>query len=190
MKVFESLVSPSYQEEIKRRLLSGQWNFLDDITYSSDGFIPGGSWGFVHKIVDGGRVVSGVYDFLLPLVYAACDQSGVKLTGILKARSFMQTPMKDSSPDPIHVDLTNTKHTVLLYYVKDSDGRTILSDKRHDLSLSDAQQDILIGSPYRVIEAIEPKQGKAVMFDGFVYHTAEKPTKDVRCILNFDLVVE
>ena len=35
---------------------------------------------------------------------------------------------------------------------------------------------------------ITPKQGRVVLFDGLLYHTAEQPNEDIRCIVNYDLV--
>ena len=34
---------------------------------------------------------------------------------------------------------------------------------------------------------ITPKQGRVVVFDGRFYHTAEQPTDNKRCIINFDV---
>ena len=35
---------------------------------------------------------------------------------------------------------------------------------------------------------VTPKQGRVVLFDGRLYHTAEQPNEDKRCIVNYDLV--
>ena len=37
------------------------------------------------------------------------------------------------------------------------------------------------------LQRITPKQGRVVVFDGMYWHTAEQPTKDVRCIINVNV---
>ena len=34
---------------------------------------------------------------------------------------------------------------------------------------------------------VTPKQGRVVLFDGALYHTAEQPNHNLRCIVNYDL---
>jgi hypothetical protein len=74
---------------------------------------------------------------------------------------------------------------VVLYYVVDSDGDTIIVDKqatdndsiRYDLKAKDFDKKV----------RVKPKQGRAVIFDGSYYHTAEQPINDIRCIINVDI---
>ena len=38
-----------------------------------------------------------------------------------------------------------------------------------------------------VVMRVTPKQGRAVIFDGKYYHTAEQPKDNLRCIINFNV---
>jgi len=75
-----------------------------------------------------------------------------------------------------HIDLDEGwEHAVVLYYVIDSDGDTIIYNERTE-SLT-----------YTEKQRVSPKQGRVVIFDGRQYHTAEQPTKGTRCIVNYNL---
>jgi len=81
-----------------------------------------------------------------------------------------------------HVD-TIEDHLVCLYYVIDSDGETMILDK----------EDFPAGSPipdwgeYNIVHRIEPKQGRAVLFNGRIYHANYLPKKNMRCVINFNI---
>ena len=47
--------------------------------------------------------------------------------------------------------------------------------------------DIPYAEEVNVLKKVKPKQGRVVVFDGLHWHTAEQPTKDVRCIINFNI---
>ena len=51
----------------------------------------------------------------------------------------------------------------MLYYVLDSDGDTIIYNEKKD------------SDNYTIKKRVTPKQGKVVLFDGQLYHTAEQP---------------
>ena len=36
-------------------------------------------------------------------------------------------------------------------------------------------------------QRVTPKQGRVVLFDGWLMHTAEQPINNVRCIVNYNL---
>ena len=67
------------------------------------------------------------------------------------------------------------EHIVVLYYVVDSDGDTVIYNERTE-SLT-----------YTEKQRVTPKQGRVVIFEGGQYHTAEQPTKGTRCIVNYNL---
>ena len=52
----------------------------------------------------------------------------------LQGRSFLQFPLnlKNYDVDTPHIDIYNRKHLVVLYYVCDSDGDTIIYNERKE----------------------------------------------------------
>jgi hypothetical protein len=74
---------------------------------------------------------------------------------------------------------------VVLYYVIDSDGDTLIVDKIREGNIEEYHHS---AEDYKILQRVKPKQGRAVIFDGKYYHTAEQPSTNMRCIINFDIV--
>jgi hypothetical protein len=66
--------------------------------------------------------------------------------------------------------------------VTDSDGETVIYNYK-----SKDKNDIPFFEDIKELKRIKPKQGRVVVFDGLYWHTAEQPTKDIRCIINFNI---
>ena len=84
-----------------------------------------------------------------------------------------------------HVDQP-TPHTVLLYYINDSDGDTILYKERAD------PLTYLAGSypeHFTIDVRVTPKRGRAVIFDGLQFHSVSSPKHSLkRQIINIDIL--
>ena len=80
------------------------------------------------------------------------------------------------------------QHFVMLYYVCDSDGDTIIYDKKCETFKEFENMINSNTKTFNIQKKITPKQGRVVLFNGLLYHTAEQPNKDIRCIVNYDLV--
>ena len=66
-----------------------------------------------------------------------------------------------------HVD-QDYPHTVLLYYINDSDGDTYFFKKK------------------KIIDRVTPKQNRLVIFDGTTHHASSNPSKGHRISLNLN----
>tara|TARA_B100000085_G_scaffold273841_1_gene289760 strand:+ start:2747 stop:3301 length:555 start_codon:yes stop_codon:yes gene_type:complete len=76
-----------------------------------------------------------------------------------------QRGIKYYNTTPRHTD-ANCDHCVMIYYVNDCDGETILHNNGK----------------------IKPKRGRIVLFDGLIPHKIRYPTKGYRCVLNFNFM--
>lgn len=173
------------QEEIKKKLLSGiedfDWQFIPDITYGIDAKESERNPAFRHLFKKDDKLIK-------ELAKRGANEVNYSTTNVVQARSFLQMPLSNNflktKIDLLHVDI-HKPHLVVLYYVVDSDGDTIIVDKqatdnepiRYDLKATDFDNRV----------RITPKQGRAVIFDGSYYHTAEQPTNEIRCIINVDI---
>ena len=117
----------------------------------------------------------------------ACKVIEKQIIQIANARAFMHFPLRDELKmeyDNPHVD-AKYPHLVCLYYLNDSDGDTFIFDK--------TLQDTPYTNPktkFEIVKRITPKKGRAILFDGSRYHSSSGPTKGVRCILNFNLLIK
>ena len=168
IKTFDDIISVNDQEEIKNLLLGRDftWHYLQDIT-KQDGLQKRPA--FSHYFVLDEKNNSKWSDLTNNIIINSCIKSGVSCQKVLESRAFLQLPnvTKEQTIDTPHIDRRNN-HTVILYYVKTSDGDTIIyeGEKEH---------------------TITPKQGRVVVFNGLLKHTAKQPIKNSRCIINVNI---
>jgi hypothetical protein len=115
----------------------------------------------------------------------ACKKVGKECKEIYNARSFMHFPLATElrkEYDNIHVDV-GYEHLVCLYYVNDSDGDTFLFNR------TKKDGPIPKDSELEILKRVSPKKGRVVLFDGSRYHSSSGPSKDVRCIINFNVKI-
>ena len=183
--VIDDFIDKDYQEEIKDNLMGDNdfpWYYIDDVTdaYSGDNQgRPGLSHVYVEYNEDGTHnITSDFHDLFLPLLNKACQVLQVPRASIIQGRSFLQFPLNlDSTDDDTpHIDIDEgEKHIVVLYYVVTSDGDTVIYNERTE------------SDTYTVKQKVTPKQGRVVIFDGGLYHTAQQALKKIRCIVNYNL---
>ena len=186
--VFDDIIDLEYQEKIKKILLCDYqykgyefpWYFTQDVTSYTDANSQKRS-AFYHGYVVSdddtiGTIDSVFHDLFVPMIDSVCSKIGKLDVTIVKGRSFLQLPInfKGEREDSPHVDIVG-EHFVMLYYVCNSDGDTIIYNEQ------------VKSDRYTIQKRITPKQGRVVLFDGSYYHTAEQPLNNIRCVVNYDL---
>ena len=183
--VFDDIIEKDYQNKIKS-ILIGQvryndedfpWYYIDDVTASGD-YENQKRGAFVHDYVHYEYGIESDFHYLfLDLIKKSCSKLKIKEVDALQGRSFLQLPtnIKREDVDSPHVDM-QFKHFVMLYYVCDSDGDTIIYNEEK-----------ISEKGFTVQKKVTPKQGRVVLFDGALYHTAQQPNNNIRCVVNYDL---
>ena len=189
--VIDDIIDLEYQEGIKGILLGDDyfkgrpfpWFYTEDVTGAGDKDSQHRA-ALGHEYVyleDNGdvKVISHFHNMFLPMLKEVIRRVGVKQedAGILQGRSFLQLPsnIRREDVDTPHIDIDRRKHLVALYYVCDSDGDTIIYNERVE------------SETYTIKRRVTPKQGRVVIFDGTLYHTAEQPLHSTRCVVNYNL---
>ena len=121
--------------------------------------------GFINTFFDK-NIINDCYFNFSQILYKFCDKLNINLLKVNLGRIFLQIPSKVDVPFEPHID-QYYPHWVCLYYVNDSNGDTIFYDNNKE------------------IKRISPKKGRIIFFDGSVYHTAGKPNKNHRAVVNF-----
>ena len=190
--VIDDFIDKDYQEKIKLQLLGGfdkknkhhdsdfPWFYIEDVTAAGDEdsqHRPGLGHQYVEfDDISPGIVVSDYHELFKPLLQKVGLKVGIRNVQVLQGRSFLQFPIKErGEPDLPHVDIMDKIHLVGLYYVVDSDGDTVIYNERKE------------SKTYTIKERVTPKQGRIVIFDGGLYHTAEQPLNNTRCIVNYNI---
>jgi len=194
IKIVDNFISKQFQEEIKSTLLghSFPWYFTEDITFVKS-LVESQNLGqphpaHAHLFCRNKKSTSNYFDMVLPLAYFGASEADFKFNEVVQCRSFLQYPLNDGflekKVDNLHIDLPYD-HLVVLYYVIDSDGDTLIVDKTREGNVEEYHHSV---EDHTIIQRVEPKQGRAVIFNGKYYHTAVQPTQHMRCIINFDIV--
>ena len=188
--VIDDFIDKEYQEKIKDNLMGDNtfddcqfpWYYIDDVTAAyeeGNQGRPGLSHVYVEYLEDkSSDVISDFHDLFVPLLSKACQVLQVPTAKIVQGRSFLQFPLNlnSSDDDTPHIDLDEgERHIVVLYYVVTSDGDTVIYNER-------TESDV-----YTVKQKVTPKQGRVVIFDGGLYHTAQQALRQIRCIVNYNL---
>ena len=198
VEVIDNFIPVEYQNLIYDVLMGGKdlegaddngfpWYFTEDVTsageYDSQ-HRPAFSHSYVTYYGDEDEtepfIESDYHRLFVPMLRRVCKHLDIKGFNVTQGRSFLQLPLglKSTTPDSPHIDMMDEDHLVALYYVCNSDGDTIIYNERE----KDRPDGI-----YTIKERVTPKQGRAVLFDGWLMHTAEQPINNVRCIVNYNL---
>jgi hypothetical protein len=179
--VFDNIVDIKEQEQIKNTLLEKDninWFFKSDITkYTNKQKRPG----FSHYFVIDKKANSDFHNLSLNIIKNSCEKINFNLKQIIQSRSFLQLPLNEKflgeGLDTPHIDIEE-KHIVILYYVNDSDGDTVIYENKYEKNKEVNFKDL------KIKKTVSTKQGRVVIFDGHLYHTGQQPKKDIRCIIN------
>lgn len=183
--VIDNLLPAQHHNFLEYYFLRGdnKWYFQEDITYSEgqESEKRVNHYGFSNLIYDRGSKTSMDADFynVLPIVYKALEQVNLEVDAILRSRVFLQLPVNtdDVTPNNPHVDLP-IKHLVVLYYLTDSDGDTLIYNETEKSEI------------YTIKQQVTPKKNRCVIFNGSLYHSSSRPTNNKRCILNINLLAK
>ena len=169
--VFDNIINLDQQEEIKNILLSNffPWFFIADITNDEN---KQKRPGLQHFFISDREENTPHLSLIKSIINNSCANIGFDYKHIERVKSFLQFPLnlKDYSVDLPHIDC-EIKHLVVLYYVLNADGNTIIYDR----------------DKKTILKSITPKQGRVVIFDGTYFHTAEQPKNGNRCVINCNL---
>jgi Rps23 Pro-64 3,4-dihydroxylase Tpa1-like proline 4-hydroxylase len=173
--VIDDFVDEEYHLQLLK-LLSGHqfnWTYLDDISYNIDGKRSDelSSYGLVNMLYCvPTNYISPQYAFIDPLVKSALHQSGCER--IHRVRAAMSLYTNPKFLHQRHIDF-ESKHIAAVYYVNESDGETVIyKDNGND-----------------ILQSVEPKANRIVIFEGNLWHTHYSPNKHKnRIILNFNFI--
>jgi hypothetical protein len=196
MTFFESddFLDPKVQDQIEQVFLSPgfPWSFYDNLNTNlppekRDDTIPptmifddtqyADYFGFGHLIFPTPDQLSPWISAPKLILETFVNKFRLRPTRVVRIKANLLTRTHLANPLPFrpHVDLP-FPHTVVIYYVNDSDGDTLLLENRFP------NRD----NP-KVARRISPKKGRAILFDGEHYHAGSLPTQyDTRVVINFN----
>jgi len=196
--ILDDLIEEDLQNQIEDAMFDCNWKFQMDNTYGSNflekkykKFLNPFKYNISPSITTNLQSNSKIFQLFSPVIQKTCNHINFNLEKIsrcLAGIQGVQVIREKNKICNIHIN-QKTPHLVLLYYVNDADGETILFDKTTD----DIQDDDIYldeKHEFNVANKITPKQGRILLFDGRTYHSASSPTTGIRCIITLDLFGE
>lgn len=202
-KIFDNLLPMSLENRIESMLFDKEfsWFALDNLSLGDQEK----KYSFTYK--DGYRYIDtcgmssliykddnwydpyGLYMMSRQIIDYVLNETDLKLNRILRIKANFLTKNTDHSFDEMCINFPHLdnyhEHKVLVYYVNDSDGDTVLFNERFKEEHRTRTDTIELSTKSRV----KPKKGRILMFDGLQYHTSQNPiTSDYRCVLNINFV--
>lgn len=165
MKVFDNILPSYLQDYVEQSALhSFKWDFLQDVTYVND--VEGAVPGFGYTMYNNDGAIDHLYPYFQAIMIIISKETGLPFEHIKRIRFGLNLNLSKAPYNNIHKDISNP-HTVCLYYVTDSDSPTYFFNESKEC-----------------IEKVYPKKGRAVVFDGSIYHASSCPSKGARIVCN------
>jgi hypothetical protein len=176
------------------------WQFKMDNTYEYNAslmemkyrkFLNPFEYDISPSIITNLQINQKIFKLFFPIIEKTCHHIEFELSEISRCIAGIQGVQvirKQNKVCNIHIN-QKQPHLVLLYYVNDADGETLLFDKTiNDVEDGDINM-MYIDEKYEfnVVNKIMPKRGRILLFDGRTYHAASSPTTGIRCIITLDL---
>lgn len=202
--VIDDIIPKKTQDYIEYRCthIENTWNYLPAITVNDDTkrnakytcndikFLDTAglcnAFYYDHRVFDGSK--EWLFENALFIIGAFVEKTGIDYNYISRMKVNMLTHSTHKQYDETftnipHVD-TDGPHWTLLYYINDSDGDTILYDKRYEHS------DNGTTIPLNIKARVSPKKGRLLAFDGLLYHSSSNPIAyDTRLNMNINIIL-
>lgn len=193
--VIDDFVPDWYQDALELMMKDTQFYYGDNVNHTRDSSIPvygsdseltvaAHSGGLANMTFRDGVVYNEKTQATInPMLFRLKDFIGP--FDLLRCRVAMNLSDGIGGVHQQHIDNPNP-HTVLLYYVNDSDGDTILYKERAN-PLTYLEGDY--PSSFNIDICVTPKKGRAVIFDGMQFHSVSSPKNILkRQIININVL--
>ena len=180
--VIDNFVSTSYFHEIQEHIDSPwqEWYYQDNISFmEKKGKI--GYFGFNQYLKEDNQDYLDHYTarLLKPLILLIQQRTGCK--NLIRSRLDLTTYRGESKILEPHIDFADREHISTIFYIKDSDGNTVIYNEKYKIGdPTDFQLENLT-----IQKEIKPKANRLVIFDGLYVHKGHTPGEhNSRILLN------
>ena len=195
----EKIIPESYQNELVSVAKRIPWIFTESVAYEGINVIRSeedekitDASAMTHLCFDEGKVISPYYDDFKPILWFLEQKFDIQITELHRIRLRLTHRYPGHTLDkfnPPHVDIPTTdKFLTFVYYIDDSDGDTVIFDKKYtnmeELNTLTSSKDL------NIIYRSTPKRGDGILFDGSHFHSGNSPVEyRSRYIVNLDFKV-
>lgn len=202
IKIVDNFLHSFHKKELENKVMGDSnicWSFLRNFVFNdyetyakfqaNDENIITPTFGtFIHYMLDDNMPnPSKIYNLFENFPRLIESKFDVKIKKITRLRLNLVHPtgfLSDKYAAP-HVDSFTQNEKIFIYYLSNSDGDTVLFNELH--TLAEAQLDF---NKKTILQRVDYKQGRAILFDAHRYHGMIFPSKKVRIIVNMNLILD
>ena len=180
--IFDDIIDSKAQNKIQDIIFNKiRWQFIPDVTKPDN---KQQRPGFNYRFITNAENIYEWHTDMCEILDAACNKINFTRNDCLQGRSFLQLPLnlKDRSIEAPQVD-ADIDHMVILYYVNDSDGDTVIYENKFK-----GYDKVPHISDLKIKKRVTPKAGRVVMFDGKHWHSSYQPEHNIRCVVNYNVI--
>ena len=189
--IFDDIISESDQTKLEEyvKLPNLKWNYQHNITGQYGGTdllkLPAN----VLKSID--ITDSNISNIINSIKLNLLDKLNMEFVKDYRYKINWTVPISKNYDfkNLIHVDM-DVAHIAIVYYINNTDGNTVFLNNKKGNSAESHKNNFngIDLDDFEIVNRIPPKKGRAIIFDGNIYHYGEYPTTTDRFIINFDLV--
>jgi hypothetical protein len=189
--IFDDIISESDQNKLEEyvKLSNLKWDYQHNITGPYGGTDSLKLPANVLKSVD--ITDTAILNIINSIKLNLLNKLNIEFKKDYRYKINWTTPISEDydSKNLIHVDM-NVAHIAIVYYINDTDGNTVFLNNKRGNSAESHQNNFkgINLDDFEIVNRVPPQKGRAVIFDGNIYHYGEYPTITDRFIINFDLV--
>ena len=182
----ENLLPSSYADHLQQLILNQRlWQYNDSASGVDDSYDENDK-----NIVDYPQMVLPIYDpynnilenevfaEVKPVFWFLEEKTKFRTYFVdrIKSNLLWKIPSNGTEYAPPHVDNSDPKMYSMVYYLNDSDGDTVLFDKKVEQGFYDLN----------ILHRSKPKKNKAIIFNSNRFHASSNPRETkIRNIINF-----
>jgi hypothetical protein len=190
---FENVLAPNYAdylEEFSKNI--NDWKFYEDINLGENSINKSNRPGWVTGQFD--NKTKYIIENLIKNTLTRLNLFEKKILRIKINKTEAIDISEEECYSGMHVDglsLGYKNDLILIYYINDSTGDTLITDLHSDNveNIEELNKKIEIGefTDFNIIKRITPQKGKIIAFDGGYFHCGMWPKKDNRYVININL---
>lgn len=193
LTIFENIVTKEDQDilESYSNIENLCWENIDNIT----GIFGGNMYNkkLPGKVLIYENIDKSIIKIIDKIIINVCEKLNLNYLKTYRCKINQTEPITfDYDPfDLIHVDM-KMEHLVIVYYINDSDGDTVILENSDGDGMENMFKNIngVDKTKFTISKRISPKKGRVATFDGNLYHYGDFPSKNNRNIINIDVAVK
>jgi len=190
--IFDDIIDSDEQNILESEILSANTNWLEHKN------ITGEFGGNMHESFPGNVIYwNSVSDLVLSIV-SKIEKNTVEILDMQFVKTIRRKINKTSPLNTLydatklmHIDMGDD-HIVIIYYINDSDGDTILFTNKKGNSAENIKDNFssINTDDFQLLKRVSPKKGRVLVFNGNLYHYGEYPNKGNRFVINYNTVAK